>query len=309
MAVKKHSADADTLHQPGERSRFIMLVNPRAGGGDKLPRQVRAHLEGCGCHVRELEAKTPEELNAHVAATGQAEADAIIIAGGDGTLRTALQAQQRHNPPLALLPCGTANVIARDIGLPRRARALARICRQGPVRPVHGGLVNDTLFLMSVGAGFDARAVATVNPALKRCAGRLAYLAAAIALLRHWPDEGPYRIAIDGGPEEEAASAIVLNTRLYGGGFMIDPDGGMDRPGLRAILFHGGRRRDLLRYVLAGLSGRLRHLKDVSFRQARNIRIVSPRQHDICQIDGDPGPACPLTVTACTGAGRMIVPR
>ncbi len=308
MATEKSFDDADAAPPPGGRRHFALIVNPQAGGGSTRAARVLAHLTDGGCHVEQWQANSPDELAAHIRNSGKTGVDAIIVAGGDGTLRTALQAQKRNSAPIALLPCGTANVIARDTGLPANAATLARIYRHGPARTVHGGRVNDSLFLMSAGVGFDARVVSTVNPALKRYTGRLAYAAAAMTLWRHWGDEGPYLVSIDDAPAEEAASLIVLNTRLYGGGFMLDPEGGVDRPGLRVILFHGGRRRDVMRYALAGAMGRLQRLKDVTFRQAQAIRIFSPLDRDLCQIDGDPGPACPLTITALDAAGRLILP-
>ncbi len=308
MATEKSPDDTDVASPPGGRRHFALIVNPQAGRGGMQATPVLAHLTACGCHIDEWQANSPDELAAHIRNSGKTGVDAIIIAGGDGTLRTALQAQRRSSAPIALLPCGTANVIARDTGLPSDAAALARIYRYGPARTVHGGYVNGNLFLMSAGAGFDARVVGTVNPALKQRVGRMAYAAAAMALWRHWGGGRPYLVSTDGAPAEAAASLIVLNTRLYGGGFMLDPEGGIDRPGLRVILFHGGRRRDMARYALAGAMGRLQRLKDVTFRQAREIRIISPLKHDFCQIDGDPGPACPLTITALDAAGRLILP-
>src|SRR5205823_13024267 len=107
----------------------------------------------------------------------EAEADfeVDVAAGGDGTLNAVANGLAGTNRTLAALRLGTANVLAREIGLPRDPERLAELIAAGPARPIWPGRVDSRLFLVMASSGFDAETVAAVNPRLKRRLGRLAF--------------------------------------------------------------------------------------------------------------------------------------
>src|SRR5262249_28126193 len=135
----------------------------------------------------------------------------IAVAGGDGTINEAINGLAGSSARLAVIPLGTANVLAAELGLPEDARGIARTAAAGAVREIHLGeaALDGTRrrFAMMAGVGFDAHVVKHVPLRLKRAAGKLAYVSQMmIEWLRHRPRR--YRVIADGAVFD-CASAII----------------------------------------------------------------------------------------------------
>ena len=158
------------------RRRVLVIRNPTAGGSTR-PRfgRVLEHLArfGATVTVRETTCRGDAE---QIAASASSDTFDVVAAGGDGTINEVANGLAGKDLPLAIVPLGTANVLAVEIGMPLRARRIARAIACGDVRSVHVGMVNGRRFLMMAGVGFDAHVVANVNPRLKRAFGKLAYV-------------------------------------------------------------------------------------------------------------------------------------
>src|SRR5216683_5961023 len=171
---------------PPSRRRALIVVNPAAGRSGSSRRRldrVVAALERRGCVVVLRRAGPASGDVERLAREAEAEFDVIVAAGGDGTLNAVVNGMESAPRAVALLPFGTANVLAREIGLPRDPERLAELIAAGPARPIWPGRVGDRLFLMMASSGFDAETVAAVNPRLKRHAGRLAFAWAILVCL------------------------------------------------------------------------------------------------------------------------------
>ena len=183
-----------------------------------------------------------------------------------------------------MLPLGTANVLAREIGLPRRAGALATLIAEALPRPVWPGRVGDRVFLMMVGIGFDAEVVAAVDPRLKRRIGRLAFVwAILLRLLRYRGCELSARID---GVEHRAAALIATKGRHYAGPFVIAPEASLTDPWLDLLLFRDDSTVAALGYLCALVLGRLGRLKSVTTLRAQSVS-VSAREPVAVQADGE----------------------
>src|SRR3546814_9938646 len=139
----------------------------------------------------------------------------LVAAGGDGTINGVVIGLAGGGGPLALLPLGTANVLAAEIGLEESPAEIVRAILRGPAVPSNLGDVNGRHFTLMAGIGLDADVVAAVNPRLKRATGKFAY---AVATLQRWLRyrRHRFRIEID-GVLHEAAAAVVANGRSYAG--------------------------------------------------------------------------------------------
>ncbi|MCS7048634.1 MAG: diacylglycerol kinase family lipid kinase, partial [Verrucomicrobiae bacterium] len=170
-----------------------------------------------------------------LAAAAQAEgATAIIAAGGDGTLNEIVNGIAPSDVPVGLLPLGTANVFARELGLPLRLPAAWQCIQQGRTRRVDLGFVEFNsqrrYFVQLAGIGFDAAAVRAARWEQKKQLGPLAYVLAGLRVLRQTPCP---------------PAILVGNGRYYGGPFRVFPhaqltDGKLDiciceRPGLPLV--------------------------------------------------------------------------
>jgi YegS/Rv2252/BmrU family lipid kinase len=277
-----------------QSKRVLVIFNPKAGRRrlGKLQRAI-AHMKRKGAAV-ELQATTARgdaERLAREACEGMngfAALDLLAIAGGDGTINEAVNGLMAGSgaPPLALsiVPLGTANVLAREIGQRFSPAAAARTALGGARRQVYLGQANGRCFTIMAGAGFDAHVVANVSPALKQRIGKLAYVWEALRQLFLFP-YGRYRVTVDGAAYD-AASVVVAKGRLYAGPYVAAPDAGLDKPEFQVCLFQRGGRWNAARYAVALALGMLPRLSDYRIVSGREVRIEGP-PGDPVQGDGD----------------------
>ncbi|MBI3610820.1 MAG: diacylglycerol kinase family lipid kinase [Nitrospirae bacterium] len=222
--------------------------------------------------------------------------DLILAAGGDGTYHEVINGMRDSSVPLGILPMGTGNSLVRELELPTDPLHAATAIRGGVVRPIYLGQCDHRLFILMVGAGFDADIVRSVPPA-KKGMGMLAYmLAGIIALFRYSYPTMTFRVD---GREMKGTSGIVAKARCYGGPFAIVPHVRLDRPELILCLFKGRGPLTYLKYTLGVIAGLHTRMADVEFHSGTTIDVESPVP---LQADGEAigiGPAR-LTIVPMT---------
>ncbi|MGF1593156.1 MAG: diacylglycerol/lipid kinase family protein [Kiloniellaceae bacterium] len=278
----------DSPHLQGARRRLLVIHNPTAGGNRRRRFEaVLANLAGLGCQI-DLQATTgPGDAEGIARAADTAAYDLVVAAGGDGTINEVINglvggpATATARLPLAVLPLGTANVLANELGLGLVPAQIARTIERGTVQLVSLGRVStgqgdSRLFSLMAGAGFDARVVAGIAPPVKRLIGKGAYVLEGFRqMCRRQPP--PLHVTVD-GRLYEAASVVVSNARYYGGRYLLAPEARLAEPLLHVCLFRDGGAFHILRYAIALQVGRL--------QRERGFMIVTGR--DI-RIEGDPG--------------------
>jgi YegS/Rv2252/BmrU family lipid kinase len=275
--------------------RVLIIVNPDAGRVAAQRRhlgRVVAALRGRGCTVEIREASRAGDAE-NLARTAEPEFDVIVAAGGDGTIAAVVNGVVAAPRPIAILPLGTANVLAAEIGLPRRAAALAQVIAEAPAASVWPGRIDGRLFLTSAGSGFDADVVAAVDSRLKRRSGKLAFVWAALACLIHHRERRLSVIA--DGVVHRAAGVIATTGPLYAGRFVIAPEARLDEPVLHLVLLQQRGRGDVLRHYLAMLTGRLPRAGGVAIVAAREVAIAGAEGAPV-QADGDIAGRLPVTL-------------
>lgn len=289
------------------RRRLLLIHNPEAGGPRERRRLagVVARLQGRGCSVELRTTEAPGQARTIARAAAGSDADAVVAAGGDGTVNEVVNGLRDTGLALGLVPLGTANVFAAEIGLPVNADGIARVLLEGPEASVHLGCVNGRLFTMMAGIGFDAHAVAAVEARRRRRLGKLAYVLAGLAVLARGARK-TYRIRID-GTLIEAAGLVAANGRYYAGRYVLAPDADVRVPELHACLFLRRGRWNTARYVLAVYRGRLGALADARIVPARRIEVMDGGEEPV-QADGDLVAALPATLTLHPRPLRVIVP-
>ena len=283
------AGEAEDENARGAR-RLLVIHNPTAGrrAAQKLARW-RAALAALGAKVTLVETEGP--LHAITLARG-ADAtrfDAVAVAGGDGTINEAVNGLVGSSLPLTLLPLGTANVLANELGLPRDLDALAHIAAFAPSRPVlPAELVSAEhpepwRFLLMAGVGFDAEVVAHLDLTLKRRIGKGAYALGSLAQLAR-----PARRfdAVLDGAAARCASLVVARAHFYGGRFVLAPEARLDRDCLHAVVFPGASHGAALRYLAAVVLGRLPRQRDVTVSEAAEVELRGPIGAPV-QVDGD----------------------
>jgi len=301
----------------------LLIRNPTAGRRrrglvDAVVRQVRAE----GWTVELVDTAAVGDARRLAEACDASRYAVIAVAGGDGTINEVVNGLARRGetaPPLAIVPLGTANVLAYELGLDFKAASIARTMMFGRAVLVHPGeALGETgegadprCFSLMAGAGFDAKVVAGVSAPLKRRFGRAAYVWRSLIETRRYR---PVRYAVEvDGARYEAASVIVTRGRHYAGPYVVAPLALLSEPLLHVCLFERWGRSHTLRFGLALLMGRL--------PRAGGYRVVSGRDvklsvlHDAgetgrqpVQIDGDDALTLPVSIGLSTGALRLLQP-
>ncbi len=286
------------------RRRFFLIFNPHAGLSRRAAVEaVTQRLIAAGGDVMWSSAATAEAASAAAREAALSGAfDAVIAAGGDGTIRQAVIGLQGTEVPLGIIPLGTGNVLAHEIEVDRRPDALADMLRSGRVAAARTGRANGVPFLLMVGAGFDGRVIAGLNHGVKNRIAKLAYVPPTLAALGAPLD----RIAVEiDGRRHEATWAVIANARCYGGAFVMAPKTGIDAPGLQAVLFKARSRAVLFAQLLALAAGRLERRADVEMIACEAARLTAGDAVPV-QIDGDVAGALPVEVTADGGVVQLI---
>jgi YegS/Rv2252/BmrU family lipid kinase len=270
---------------PGVQKKVLVIFNPAAGWRRrrKLNRFMSA-LRRRGCVIDLLETAAPGDATRFAARAAILDYDVIAVAGGDGTVNEVVNGLNGSDVPIAVVPLGTANVLAAEISLPRTMTGCAEVVFAGAPRRVYLGAFNGRLFVIMAGIGFDARVVADVTPALKRRFRKGAYvLKTALGAFRY--PQTDYALVIDGTPHR-ATSAIIANGRHYGGDYICAPDASLDDPAFQVCLFHEAGWWHVLRYGVGLIRGRLYRYPDVEILRASRVEIEDGRG-DPVQADGD----------------------
>lgn len=305
------TAGAQAVRKPFRRA--LLIFNRTAGGGGKVKRveDVIARLTEAGVTVdlHETTSAGDAERTAasvkHAATRGAHGPDVVICAGGDGTINEVVNGLAGGDTPLALIPIGTANVLAAEIGLETDPRAVAASILDGRPTRVHLGVANGRHFMLMAGVGLDAEIVASVDSTLKRRTGKLAY---AVATLRRWfaYRNRRFRIVID-GVIHEAASAIVANGHYYAGRFVCAGDARITEPGLHVCLFEKPGRWQAVYYMAALFGGFLGRLKTYRVIPAREISVLDGRE-DPVQGDGDIITRLPVSIAVAAETVSLLMP-
>jgi YegS/Rv2252/BmrU family lipid kinase len=286
--------------------RLLIIFNPTSGWRRRRRfAAVLRRLRELGCEATVSATGARGDAERLAAAADPERYDLLVVAGGDGTINEAINGLGDRRLPLAILPLGTANVLAAELGLGAGPEAIARTIASGVARPVTVGTANGRRFLLMAGAGFDAQVVATVNLGLKRWLGKAAYGLAILRQLLAY-DFPTYRVRLDGA-DQPAASVLVANAHFYGGRFVAAPAAGLQIPTFEVGLFERSGRAAALGYTLALFLGFLPRLKSYRILAARRIEIEGPAGEPV-QADGDVIARLPVRIELLPTALELVFP-
>ena len=287
-------------------TRALLIVNPAAGGGtaradvEALLDALRAGFGTIDLLETGLEHPTAAELGEQAVRDGY---DAVLVAGGDGTVGAAARALVGTNVVLGVLPFGTYMNIARAVGIPRQDRlAAAEIIARGDVRAVDVGEVAGQVFFEAAGIGLDADAF-TAGRAIQR--GDRGFAMAALgALIRRRGIR--VRIDVDGRVRSHRIlQAVVSNGPWYGWGFEVAPGARVDDGKLDLVIF-GDNKLRVLREMIAAAIDRDRPARG---RRYLGARITLSATRDLAvHADGVIVGNLPQTFTVKPKALKMYAP-
>lgn len=295
--------------------RTCVIFNPAARG--EKARHFRRHLEALGNQATlKLTAAAGDARRLAEEAVNEGF-DIVVAAGGDGTLNEVLNGlgdapEGFERARLGLLPLGTVNVFARELGLPVRLEAAWEAIQQGKETRIDlpcvdheaDGLRQRRYFAQLAGAGLDARAIELVHWPLKKRIGPLAYVVAGLKALMG----AQSKITVTGGGRSETGELVLIgNGRLYGGQYRIFPGADLRDGRLDVCVFPRVNWLTLARCGPALLLQGRPPASLVRAFQAESLTITSPVPTPL-EADGELLGRLPATFSVQRSRLRVIVP-
>jgi YegS/Rv2252/BmrU family lipid kinase len=287
--------------------KILLIVNPVAGRGraPALAERAAALLDADGHAVEVVRTRAAGDA-ATAARSHEGRAECIVVLAGDGTLSEVVNGLRDPSATcLTQLPLGTANLLARDLALPRSPEQLTAVIRAGRLRRIDLGRVGARRFLLLASCGFDA----LVTRALRERRDRLGfrgYLRPIASAIRHYRPPR-LEIEIDGSERLPGELVIVTNVRNYGGLFVAAEGARCDSGCLHVVVFRHAGRADLVRIAWAGLRRAVSRMPDVELRSALSVRIESGEPAPV-EVDGDYWGSTPVTLEIEAGVVPVLVP-
>lgn len=208
---------------PLARRRALMLVNPNARRGSEALDPVIARLAQGGVDAVIERFETPDEVSTDIARRRH-EADLVIVCGGDGTINSAAKGILETGLPMGILPMGTANDLARTLGIPDDLLKAAEIIAAGNLRRVDLGEVNGCPFFNVASMGLSVDLAKGLSPEAKRRWGKLGYALAALKVATRAKRFRAEIISDTGRVKVKTLQIAVGNGVHYGGGTKIHAD-------------------------------------------------------------------------------------
>lgn len=289
-----------------ERS-LALVANPVAGGGRgrRALAAACAELERRGARFRAITSASASDAIRLAREMAAGAPETVVAVGGDGHVGSLAGVLRETETPLAIVPAGRGNDLARVLGIPTDPAAAARLALDGGARPFDIGEVDGVPFLGIASVGFDSDANRIANES--RLRGNAVYLYAALRALASWRP-ARFEVTVDGEPYAFSGYTVaVANSKAYGGGMMLVPHAVLDDGRLDVLMVHEHSRLRWLTMVPRVFRGA--HVDDprAEFTAGKVVEVSADRRFTV-YADGDPIGELPVTVRMGERRVLIVVP-
>jgi diacylglycerol kinase (ATP) len=285
-------------------NKTLVILNPaaRSDKASRLRERIAALSGGASMRLTS-EAGDARDIAAEAVREGF---EVIIAAGGDGTLNEVVNGIGGSTARLGILPVGTMNVFATELGIPQGNLERAwSIIEQGNVVEVDLPQANDTHFIQLAGVGLDAEVVRKTTADSKKALGPLSYLLTLVQVAAHKPSR--VMLEAEGGRISEGSFALIGNGRLYGGPFPVFQRASLFDGLLDVLVFQNQSHWDVVRYFQAIAFGTHPQLPDVEYFQTSTLRVTSSGDVPV-ELDGEVAGMLPCLFSVSSQKLRVLAP-
>lgn len=284
----------------------LLLVNPKSRNGhyEELD-QATDLLQSAGVEVDVCVTESPSDMVSCIENYEQKDG-VIIVAGGDGTISAALESVHKTQQTLAILPMGTANDLARSLGVPQDIVPAAQVISNNKRERINLAKVNDHYFVNVAHIGLGVEVTHELTSDMKKYFGVFAYLGAFISVIKR---NKSFRVNIKSDGCEESLRAIHLavgNGRFYGGGNIVDEDSTLLDGQLNLFCLKPQRWWQLLLLGFNLRNGNLRVAERVVCKKAKKVSIKTSKPKQI-HADGEHKTDTPADFEVIPEAIEVIV--
>jgi len=285
-------------------SPILVIINPSARS--ERARALCRKIESLSSRAYVRITNGPGEARALAEEAVLNGCERVVAAGGDGTINEVVNGLAGSPTALGLLPLGTMNVFATELGLPiGNLRKCWEVIEHGHIQAVDLLRANDHHFVQLAGVGFDAQIVAATSFDFKKSLGPLSYVISATQIASNKP---PLLSVRGGGGTREGSFVLIGNGRYYGGPFVLFKDARIDDGMLDVLIFKNLGYLDIVRYLQAIVLGNHTALSDVEYFQTAQVRVTSLGPVPV-EVDGDVIGTLPVTFKVAPKSLRVLIPR
>ena len=290
-----------------ENMRVRIIANPVSGRGKGRIRAEALHdaLQG---RVETVDLILTQRAGEGEQAARSPDADCVVAVGGDGSVNEVINGL-RDSQVLAILPSGTANVVARELRIPRHPQLVADLIAERQLRRIDVGLHSDRRFLLGAGAGLDAAVVEAVSRQRGQKANLRNWVWPTIQTMRTYTFP-KFRVLVDDQEvSDQSQYAIVGNCRYSAGIFPATPKAEIDDGLLDICVFHDLNKLRLLKLLFAVWRTSYIHRNEIIYRQGRTAEFQAlSREMVPLQVDGDPAGPLPARFGVVPRGIQVVAP-
>lgn len=287
------------------------IINPKSGpsSGKFVSRRFQRYLASKGYDVR---ASFTTSLDHACELATDAAVDEkcmlVVAAGGDGTIREVAHGLEGSQTSLLVVPCGTENLLANELGFDRRLETLIRTFEAGVVRPLDLGTANGKCFASIAGFGFDG---AVVDLVTRQRTGHINYFDYINPLWRtFWSYRfEPMKVEVDGREIFNGRGLVFVgNISRYAIGLQVLHYADFGDGLLDICIYRCAGRVHLVKHSVLTILKHHANCRDVIYKLGKHVTVSSEVEDVKTEIDGDPGPPLPIHIGVIPAAVRCLVP-
>ena len=287
------------------------IVNPKSGASSsKLTgQQFEQYLVKKGFEVRvSVTASLDDACELATDAAVDYDCALVVAVGGDGTVREVAHGLEGSDKPLLIIPCGTENLLANELGFDDKLKTSIRTFEAGYIRPLDMGSANGKCFTSIAGFGFDGEVVRRVS---KQRKGHIDHSDYFWPIWRTFWDYkfGVMKVEVDGEEVFDGPGLVFVgNISRYVLGLQVLHYADFSDGLLDVCIYKCASQVHLIKHSVMTVLKQHAYSADVIYRQGKNISVSSEATNIETEIDGDPGPALPMQIKVIPQAVNVMVP-
>ncbi len=287
------------------------IINPKSGASSSklMGRQFEGYLVKNGFEVKvSVTSSLEDTCESATYAAVDYDCAMVVVVGGDGTVREVAHGLEGSDKPLLIVPCGTENLLANELGFDEKLKTIIRTFEAGYIRPLDLGSANGRCFTSIAGFGFDGEVVRKVS---KQRKGHIDYSDYFWPIWRtFWSYKfNAMKVEVDGEEIFDGTGLVFVgNISRYAVGLQILHYADFGDGLLDVCIYKCASQVHLLKHSVMTILKQHAVSSDVIYRQGKNITVSSEATDIKTEIDGDPGPALPVQIKVIPQAVNCVVP-